>query len=158
MFYATAPLHDNRGIVTRYIAADSFSDRTVENSRIVTLSAKKSGSIRLTDASSWGKIKALCEGATEKNIIFILDTNITKLDKNEKTVWDYYMNLLTAKGKNVFVVSPGIKTAAEPENGVRYLYLGAPGQSTVDSVLYDLNLAKPLRFTFLGDDVKYTFE
>ena len=156
--YATSVLHDNWGIIERYRAADSFSDRTVENSRIVTVSAAKSASIRLTDASSWSKIKNICETASEKNILFILDTNITKLDKNERTVWDYYMNALTEKGKNVFVVSPGIKTSSEPENGVHYLYLGAPGGSTTDSVFYDLNQAPPLRFTFSGDEVKYCFE
>ncbi len=156
--YATSMLYDNWGIIDRYIASGNFTDRTIENSRVVTVSAIKSSSIRLTGASSWGKIKNICQSATEKNIVFILDTNITKLDKNERTVWDYYMNLLTSQGKNVFVVSPGIKTAAEPENGVRYLYLGAPGQSTTASVFYDLKQAKPLRFTFKGDEVKYCFE
>ncbi len=156
--YAVSMLYDNWGIVENYIASGSFTDRTIENSRVVTVSAAKSASIRLTNASSWSKIKNICQTATEKNVIFILDTNITKLDKNEKTVWDYYMNQLLAKGKNVFVVSPGIKTSAEPENGVRYLYLGAPGGSTTASVFYDLNQAKPLRFTFSGDEVKYCFE
>ena len=107
---------------------------------------------------AWSKIKNLCQSATEKNIVFILDTNITKLDANEKTVWNYYMNMLTERGKNVFVVSPGIKTSAEPSGGVFYLFLGAPGQSSVNSVFYDLNQAKPLRFTFLGDEIKYTFQ
>ncbi len=156
--YATSMLYDNWGIVENYIASGSFTDRTIENSRVVTVSAAKSASIRLTDASSWSKIKNICQSASEKNIIFILDTNITKLDKNEKTVWDFYMNQLLAKGKNVFVVSPGIKTAAEPSDGVRYLYLGAPGGSSTASVFYDLNQAKPLRFTFSGDEVKYCFE
>lgn len=156
--YAASTLYDNWGIVENYTAAESFSDRTIENSRMITLSLRNSSSIRLTDSTAWSKIKNICQNATEKNIIFILDTNITKLDKNERIVWDYYMNQLTAKGKNVFVASPGIKTSAEPENGVRYLYLGAPGQSTTDSVLYDLNQSKPLRFTFKGDEVKYCFE
>ncbi len=156
--YAPSQLFDNWNLVENCIVANHYSERTIENSKIVTLSIKNASSIRLTDSTAWSKIKNLCQSATEKNIVFILDTNITKLDANEKTVWNYYMNMLTERGKNVFVVSPGIKTSAEPSGGVFYLFLGAPGQSSVNSVFYDLNQAKPLRFTFLGDEIKYTFQ
>lgn len=156
--YATTPLYDIREVIENYQSADTFSERTIENSKIITVSAQKSSSIRLTDSSAWLKIKSICNKATEKNFVFVLDIPIYNLNSNERIVWDYYMNILTEKGKNVFVVSPGVKSEVTTADGVRYLYVGGVGNCSLDSFFYDLEQSKPLRFTFLANEIKYSFE
>ncbi len=156
--YATSVLYDNWGVLDNYLIANNFTECTVENSRIVTVSAKTSASIRLTDPSAWGRIKNVCNNADEKNIVFILDTARHNLDASEKPVWDHYMSVLTERGKNVFVVAPEEKSEATVYKGVRYLYSGNLGNCTYNSFFYGLEQSKPLRLTFSGDEIKYRFQ
>ncbi len=156
--YATSSPYDKWNITDGYTTIDSFSERVIENSRIVTVSAKNSSSIRLTDPNAWIKIKDVCENASEENIVFILDTARHHLDTNEKPVWDHYMNVLLERGKKVFVVAPEEKSEATVYNGVRYLYVGNLGDCSYNSFFYDLDQSKALHLTFSGSEIKYYFE
>ncbi len=150
--------YDPWNMFTVYRKTDGFTERVIDDTKVITLANTVTNSIRLTDSAAWGKIKTVCETVTQKNIVFIMNNPIYYTNEGEKLVWDYYMKMLTDKGVNVFVVSSGTKSEATVENGVRYLYLGAVGECDNSSFSYSLDASKPLTLTFADGEIRYTFE
>ena len=156
--YALGNVYDTWEEFTVYRKVDGFTERVIENTKIVTIANDKSSSIRLTDSTAWSKIKTVCENITEKNVVFMLNSPVYKMNNGEQLVWNYYMDILTNKGINVFVVSSGEKSEATTEKGVRYLYVGPIGTCNLASYDYGFSASSPLTLTFSGDEIKYTFE
>lgn len=156
--YCISSVYDKWGMLKDYKAAESFSERTIENSKIVTFSSKTSASIRLSDSENWANIINVCNNAQEKNIVFVTNSAMSDLNANEKIVWNHYMNILTEKGKNVFVVSPDDESEVKTENGVRYLYAGEIGNCTIESFDYGLDQSAPLTLYFSGDEIGYWYK
>ncbi|MBQ7875868.1 MAG: phosphodiester glycosidase family protein [Clostridia bacterium] len=150
--------YDPWDMFTVYRKTDGFTERVIDDTKVITLSNTVTNSIRLTDSTAWGKIKTVCETITQKNIVFIMNKPIYSSNQGERLVWDYYMKMLTDKGVNVFVVSSGTKSEATVENGVRYLYIGSVGECDNQSFEYSLNASKPLTISFSSDEIRYTFE
>lgn len=156
--YCISSVYDNFNVLKDYKKADTFSLRTIENSKIVTFPSGKSNSIRLSGADNWKNIIAVCNNSTEKNIVFVTNSPMYKLDTNEKSVWNHYINILTEKGKKVFVISPGERSEVKTENGIRYLYVGEIGNCSIGSFEYNINQSKPLTVYFSGDEIYYEFK
>lgn len=156
--YALGDVYDTWNLFTVYRKVDGFTERVIENTKIVTLANSVSSSVRLTDSTAWGKIKTVCENISTKNIVFMLNNPVYNMNQGEQTVWNYYMNLLTQKGVNVFVVAPGEKSEATADNGVRYLYVGSIGNCSLASYEYGFSASAPLTLTFSGDEVKYIYQ
>ncbi len=155
--YATSQIEDKWGILGNHKQADAFSETVIENSRIVTISTAGT-SILKADPSAWKKISNICNGAPEKNIVLIFDTSFYNFNGSEMVIWDYYMNILTSKNRNVFCVSPGTKSEATVKGGVRYLYVGGVGNCSTKSFFYGLEQSKPLDLYFSGDEIKYSYK
>lgn len=150
--------YDPWNMFTVYRKTDGFTERVIDDTKIITLSNTQTGSIRLTDSTAWGKIKTVCENITQKNVVFIMNNPIYSSNEGERLVWDYYMKQLTDKNVNVFVVSGGTKSEATVENGVRYLYVGSAGECDNLSFDYSRLVASPLTLSFKGGEIRYTFE
>ena len=151
-------IYDPWGIFNVYRKVNGFTQRDIDNTKIVTLANSKSSSIRLSENNAWGNFKIVCENIDKENLVLILNEPVYNMNEGEQLVWDYYMNILVEKDINVFVVSQGVKSEATVENGVRYLYVGGVGDCMNASMEYGLNQARPLTFTFSGDEIRYTFE
>lgn len=156
--YCISSVYDKWGMLKDYKTANAFSERTVENSKIVTFSSNTSASIRLSDSENWANIINVCNTAQEKNIVFVTNSAMHDLNANEKIVWNHYMNILTERGKNVFVVTPGEKSEVKTENGVRYLYVGEIGSCSIESFNYGLDQSRPLTLYFSGDEISYWYK
>lgn len=156
--YALNSVYDPWNMFTVYRKTDGFTERVIDNTKIVTISNLKDSSIRLTDSTAWGKLKTVCENITQKNLVLMINEPVYNMNSGEQEVFDYYMNMLTEKGVNVFVVSTGEKSEATVKNGVRYLYVGNLNTPSVASFNYDLATTNPLTISISGDEVKYTFE
>lgn len=151
-------LYDPWGMFTVYRKVNGFTQRVIENTKIVTIANSKSSSIRLSEANAWSNLKIVCENIQEENLVLITNEPIYNMSNGEQTVWNHYMNLLCEKGVNVFVVSMGEKSEATVSDGVRYLYVGPVGNCMNSSFEYGFKAASPLTLTFSGDEIKYTFE
>ncbi len=151
-------IYDPWNLFTVYRKTDGFTERVIEDTKIITLSDTETNSIRLTDSTAWGKIKTVCETIENENIVFLLNNPVYSFNSGEKEVWDYYMKMLTDKGVNVFVVSQGVKSEATVENSVRYLYVGSFDECSNLSYDYSLKTSSPLTLTFKGSEIRYTFE
>ncbi len=151
-------IYDPRGIFTIYRKVHGFTQRDIGSTKIVTLSNSKSSSIRLSEANAWSNLKIVCDNIDKENLVLILNEPVYNMNEGEQTVWNYYMDLLTEKGINVFVVSQGVKSEATVENGVRYLYVGSVGDCNNASFEYGFKEAKPLTLTFKDAEIRYTFE
>lgn len=151
-------IYDPKNMFTVYRKTDGFTERVIEDTKIITLANTETNSIRLTDSTAWGKIKTVCETIENENIVFLLNNPVYSFNSGEKIVWDYYMKMLTDKGVNVFVVSEGVKSEATVENSVRYLYVGSLNECSNLSYDYSLQNSSPLTLTFKGGDIRYTFE
>lgn len=156
--YALGDIFDPQSIFTVYRKINGFTQRVIENTRIVTVANSQSSSIRLSEKNAWGNLKIVCEASTEKNIVFMLNEPVYKMNDGEQLVWDYCMKLLTDKGVNVFVVSAGEKSEATVSDGVRYLYVGSVGECKNASFDYGLKAASPLTLTFSGDELYYSYD
>ncbi len=155
--YALDEVYDPWGIFTVYRKTDGFTERVIDNTKIVTVSNLKDSSIRLTDSTAWGKIKTVCETITEQNLVLIMNEPLYEMNEGEQLVWHHYMDILTQKGVNVFVVSKGEKSEATTDNGVRYLYVGTLDTPSLASYNYDLSTTNPLTITIKEDGIKYTY-
>ncbi|MBR5535022.1 MAG: phosphodiester glycosidase family protein [Clostridia bacterium] len=151
-------IYDPKGIFTIYRETNGFTQRVIENTRIITIANSKSSSIRLSEENAWGNLQIALDMMTEKNLVLITNEPVYKMNSGEQTVWDCYMAELLEKGVNVFVVSMGEKSEATVKDGVRYLYVGQVGECTNASFDYGLKASSPLTFTFDGNEIKYTFE
>ncbi len=151
-------IYDPREIFTIYREVNGFTQRDIGGTKIVTLANSKSSSIRLSENNAWGNFKIVCDNIDKDNLVIILNEPVYNMNEGEQTVWNYYMDLLTQKGVNVFVVSQGVKSEATAENGVRYLYVGGVGNCNNASFEYGFKEATPLTFTFKDDEIRYTFE
>lgn len=156
--YAIDEVYDPWGIFTVYRKTDGFTERVIDNTKIVTVSNLKNSSIRVTDSTAWGKIKTVCETITQDNLVLIMNEPLYKMNEGEQLVWNYYMDMLTEKGVNVFVVSKGEKSEATTDNGVRYLYVGTLSTPSIGSYYYDLNTTNPLTITIKDNKIKYTYD
>lgn len=156
--YALSDVYDPWNIFTVYRKTNGFTQRVIENTRIVTVANNKSSSIRQSETNAWSNLQIVCENVTEKNIIFLTNEPIYNMNEGEQLVWDYYMEKLTDKGVNVFVVSTGEKSETTVKNGVRYLYVGSIGECKNASFDYGFKASSPLTFTFSGDEVKYIYQ
>ncbi len=157
--YALADnIYDPWDIFNVYRKVNGFTQRDIDNTKIVTIKNSKSSSIRLSENNAWDNFKIVCENIDKENLVLILNEPVYNMNEGEQRVWDYYMNMLVEKDVNVFVVAQGVKSEATVENGVRYLYVGSVGDCTNASFEYGFTQAKPLTFTFSGDEIKYTFE
>ena len=150
-------VYDPKGIFTVYRMVNGFTQRDIDNTKIVTLANAKSSSIRLSEQNAWGNLKIVCENIDKENLVLILNEPVYNMNTGERQVWNHFMDKLTEKGVNVFVVSQGVKSEATVENGVRYLYVGSVGNCTNASFEYGFKEAMPLTFTFKGNEIKYTF-
>lgn len=150
-------IYDPHEIFTIYRKVDTFTQRDVGNTKIITLANSK-GSIRLTEENAWGNFKIVCESIDKDNLVIVLNEPIYNMNQGEQKVWNYYMDMLNEKGVNVFVISQGVKSEATVENGVRYLYVGGIGNCNNASFEYGFKEAKPLTLTISEDEVRYTFE
>lgn len=158
VYALSSDIYDPDGIFTVYRKTDGFTERVIENTKILTIANTTTSSIRLTDSTAWGKIKSVCENIQEQNLVLMLNEPVYGMNEGERLVWDYYMDMLTDKGVNVFVVSTGTKSEATTENGVRYLYVGPVGECNNASFEYGLTASSPLTLTFSEDEIRYTFE
>ena len=156
--YCVSSAYDKWGMLNGYKTADSYTERTIENTKIVTFSSKSSNSIRVSSTENWKNIINVCNTAKEKNIVFVTNSPMSALNANEKAVWNHYMKILTDKGKNVFVVSLGEKSEVKTDNGVRYLYAGSIGDCSIESFDYDLNQSSLLTLYIKGNEIGYMFE
>lgn len=154
--YCTSVPYDKWGYLKNFVTASTFSQKTVENSKIVTFSSKDS--IRLSSPDNWKNIIDVSNNTTEKNIIFITDAPFYNINSGEMTVWNHYMDVLKEKGKNIFVISPGEKSEVRTENGIRYLYVGSVGNCSIESFDYDIEQASPLKLYFKGNEIGYEFK
>lgn len=150
-------IYDPRGTFTVYRKVDGFTQRDIGNSKIITLNNAKS-SIRRGEENAWGNFKIVCESLEKDNLVIVLNEPIYNMNSGEQRVWNHFMDNLTQKGVNVFVVSQGVKSEATVENGVRYLYVGPIGNCNNASFEYGFKEAKPLTITFNDDELRYTFE
>ncbi|MGM9551173.1 MAG: phosphodiester glycosidase family protein [Clostridia bacterium] len=155
--YALSQICDPWNILNFYRIVNGFTERVIENSRIVTFSNTES-SFTKTDASAWLKFKSVCENMKEANLVVMINSPLYNMDSDEIEVFNHFTKLLTDRGVNVFVVSTGIKSEVTVENGVRYLYLGPVGDCVNASYEYGLFASSPLVFTFKGDEIKYMFQ
>lgn len=157
VYYLAENLYDPWGIFTVYRKTNGFTQRIIDNTQIVTISNLKSSSIRLTETNAWANLQIVCSNIKEDNLVLITNEPIYNMNAGEQKVWNHYMNILTEKGVNVFVVSMGAKSEATVENGVRYLYVGSAGSCMNASFEYGLKASAPLTLTFSGDEIKYIF-
>ena len=155
--YALSEVYDPTSIFTVYRLTNGFTERYIENTRVITIANSTSSSFFHTDSTAWGKLKNICENLTESNLVIATNEPIYNLKASEKRVWDYYMKLLIDKEINVFVVSAGEKSEVTVENGVRYLYVGSAGITDNLGFDYNLTASSPLTLTFKGDEIKYTY-
>ncbi len=151
-------IYDPWGIFTVYRKTNGFTQRVIENTRVVTIANSKSSSIRLSEENAWGNLQIVANSMTEDNLVLITNEPIYNMNEGEQKVWDYYMSLLVEKGINVFVVSMGEKSEATVKDGVRYLYVGSVGDCMNASFEYGLEASSPLTLTFKGNKICYTFE
>ncbi len=151
-------IYDPWGIFSVYRKVNGFTQRNIDNTKIVTLANSTSSSIRLSEENAWGNLQIVCENIQEENLVLILNEPVYSMNEGEQTVWNYYMDILTQKGVNVFVVSQGVKSEATVENGVRYLYVGGVGNCMNASFEYGFKEAKPLTITIRNNEIKYTFD
>jgi hypothetical protein len=156
--YALSKISDPMGILSFYRNVNGFTERTIDNTKIVTISNSTSSSFRLTDSSAWGKLKTVCENLTEKNLIIMTNSPIYKMNDGEQEVFNSFTEKLAENGKNVFVVTCGEKSEVTVNNNVRYIYLGSLGQGNIASVDYDTNTNKFVKFYISGDNIRYNFE
>lgn len=155
--YMLASFEDPYMLLPNHRDVAAFTERTVENSKIVTFSNSKSTSFRLTEKSAWEKLKHVSENAPEKNIVIMINEPLYRVNDGEQKVFKSLLNTMREKGKNVFVISTGEKSEVTTEDGVRYIYLGTVGNSTLSSYFYDTSVTGFLTMTFSGDDIKYCF-
>lgn len=151
-------IYDPWGIFTVYRKVNGFTQRVIENTRIVTIANSKSSSIRLSETNAWSNLKIVCDSIQEENLVLITNEPVYNMNEGEQTVWNHCLSLLTEKGVNVFVVSMGEKSEATVSDGVRYLYVGPVGSCMNASFDYGFKVAAPLTLTFSGNEIKYTFE
>ena len=150
-------IYDPWNIFTVYRKTNGFTQRVIENTRVVTVANSKSSSIRLTEANAWDNLRIVFDSITEDNLVLITNEPIYNMNEGEQKVWNYNMKLLSEKGVNVFVVTMGEKSEVTVQDGVRYMYVGSVGECTNASFEYGLKASSPLTLTFKGDEIKYTF-
>ncbi len=156
--YALSSISDASGILSFYRAVNGFTERTIENTKIVTFSNAVSSSFRLTDSAAWAKFKTVCASLSQQNLIVMINDPLYQTDSGEREVFCSFVESLANNGKNVFVVSTGEKSETTVSNGVRYITVGNIGASSVASYDYDTQTNKFLKFYFSGDDIRYCFE
>ncbi len=155
--YALSDIFDQWGILNFYRLTNGFTERIIENSRIVTFSNADT-SFSKTDKTAWTKFKYTVENMSEKNLVVMINSPLYNMDSSEQEVFKHFIGLAKDNGINVFVVSTGEKSEVTVENGVRYLYLGAVGDCMNNSYEYGLYSSAPLVFSFMGDEIKYMFQ
>lgn len=156
--YALGDVYDPWNIFTVYRKTNGFTQRVIENTKILTIANNKSSSIRQSETNAWGNLQVVCNTIEQENLVILLNQPVYNMNEGEQLVWNYYMDMLTEKGINVFVVSTGIKSEATVENGVRYLYVGSIGECKNASFDYGFKASAPLTFTFSGDEIKYSYQ
>ncbi len=145
----------NAAIPNHFSALNTYTERIVDGTRIITLPNNNSHSISKTDSSAWSKFKAAVDFTTEKNMVIMMPEPYYYMSDGEQKVFDHFLSDLTERDINVFVLSPGAKSEVTVNNGVRYIYLGPAGSETIASYGYDKAVNGFYKFTISGDEIKY---
>jgi hypothetical protein len=144
-----------------YIYKNQFSVLDMEGARLISL-AMDEGSMVMTDATQWNKLKTTL-ATTAQNTIIILGTK--PLINSEKGLFQYesrqihelLKEFVSKSGKNIFYINAG---ATEDKNlwyeGVRYIDLnGLVYQVENNNSVNLYDSFQTLSFTFSGSKVTY---
>ncbi len=135
------------------ITAQGYAENNYSNAKIISLDLNDSGV--LARGNQWTKLDSALKGASQKNIIVLLDKDPGFDGSLDKDAF-YKMLENTAKTKNVFVVYNGDKNFASIKNGVRYITVADPKdegsiKSTMDNFKY-------LSFDITENSITYSFK
>ncbi len=145
----------NAEVPKHFSALNTYTERVVDGTRIITLPNNNSHSISKTDSSSWSKFKNAVDFMAEKNMVIMMPEPYYYMSDGEQKVFDHFLSDLTDRDINVFVLAPGAKSEVTVDNGVRYIYLGSAGDETIASYGYDKAVSGFYKFTISGDEIKY---
>ncbi len=135
------------------VSAQAWGEYNYDYAKILTIDLNQNGVIARTD--QWNKLSGAVNGASQKNIIILLDKEAGFVGSLDKAAFSDILER-AAKKKNVFVVYNGDKNFASIKNGVRYITVADSQDES--SVKYAMANFKYLAFNITSDSITYSFK
>ncbi len=133
------------------IKTDSFGERDIFNSKVITIKQDKG---KFSRGEQWQKLAEALKSAVD-NIFIISDEAVGFVSDIDRKA---FHSLLSegAVEKNVFVISGGEENFCRIADGVRYITVADPRQE--DSIFHSIKNACRLSFQITSNSITYSFK